>query len=181
MGWVGSSPVLTSEQRTDIKRALSYLQNDKFSEPERQGIFLRLVEIALRKPVNGEFVRANAVARLEAAAEAFRALNQLSDDERGLLLLQGVSSLIWQPENEKAAEVAAESLRLKRGEKDGTALDRRARFIVAQMASAWRHAFEIEPSAAHEGAFYKIANDVLQTSALPRVEKHVLKRILAGK
>jgi hypothetical protein len=181
MGWVESNPVLTSEQRADIKRALSNLQNDKFSELERQAIFLRLVEQALRKPVSAEFFRANAIGRLEAAAEAFRALNRLSDDERGLLLLQGVSSLIWQPENEKAAEAAAESLRLKRGEKDGTVLDRRARFIVAEMASAWRLAFKIEPSAADGGPFHKITNLVLPMSALPGIEKQALKRTLAGK
>jgi len=181
MGWVESNPVLTSEQRADIKRALSNLQNDKFSELERQAIFLRLVEQALRKPVSAEFFRANAIGRLEAAAEAFRALNRLSDDERGLLLLQGVSSLIWQPENEKAAQTAIDSLRLKRGEKDGTASGQRARFLVAQMASAWRHAFEREPSAAEDGPFYKVANLVLQIFDLSTLEKDALKRTLAGK
>lgn len=181
MGWVESNPVLTSEQRADIKRELSILQNDNFSELQRQKIFLGLVEGALRKPLNAKFDRAIAIHRLEAAAEAFRALNRLLDEERDLLLLQGVSPLVWHAENEKAAQTAVDSLRLKRGEKDGTASGQRARFLVAQMASAWRHAFEREPSAAEDGPFYKVANLVLQISGLSRLEKDALKRILSGK
>jgi len=181
MGWVEPTHALTSAQCAEIKRELSNIKNKKFSESGRQAIFLRSIEWALRKPVSAEFVRANAIDRLEEAAEAFRVLNRLFEEERGLLLLQGVSPLVWHVGNEKAAKTAADSMRLKRGEKDGTVLGLRARFLVAQMASAWRHAFAREPSAAEDGPFYRVANCVLQICDLPKLEKDALKRVLSGK
>ncbi len=71
-----------------------------------------------------------------------------------------------------------EGLRLAYGTRPYTKPDGRTRFMVEQLATAWRNCFEEIPSNKADGAFFQVLNVVLIETGFEEIGRDALRSLL---
>lgn len=188
-GWAEPAK-MTAEQRAQIRAEFSQRRAAVFHDPAKQEAFLHAIEARLTylntKPCQ-DFDLCASQDRIErfakalaAVQDAYAALGYSEQASLGVLsgghpavdrFLQDNAAML------QSAEAVAESLHMPRGAHNPSP-GGEVRFLVAEMATAWRRLFGKRPSPEPDGAFSAVVSTVLIENDMPPIGKAALRSLL---